>query len=122
MRNKYLLYVMVGEKINTGKVRGGGKLKNLIGKYESLIPKVDTQSKINKQSVHVRYRPSVEEQPNQLQGSKDSLIPHLYTLEYSEYSHMTRENPEILKSSAYVVQSFSSALPPVLLFMGLSKN
>ena len=40
IHNKYLLFVMVAEQINTGTIKGGGKLKNLISNSIHLIPKI----------------------------------------------------------------------------------
>lgn len=47
---------MLGEFINKGKIIGGGKLKRAIMDCVDLIPKIDKNSKINKQKVQVRLR------------------------------------------------------------------
>lgn len=49
----------------------------------------------------------------------DPLLPSLYHLSYAEYSELLRKHREFKESSGCVVQSFSSALPPVFLFRGL---
>jgi hypothetical protein len=38
--NPYLMLVMMGELINTGKIVGGGKLKRVIIDYQHLIPNI----------------------------------------------------------------------------------
>jgi hypothetical protein len=55
--NKYLLFVMVAELINVGKIAGGGKLKRIIMENQPILPSISVQSKINKQSVDIRLRP-----------------------------------------------------------------
>jgi len=50
-------------------------------------------------------------------------VPGLFNLTHLQYSQLTSQNPEIRTSSACVVQSFSSNLPPFVLFQGLeTKN
>ena len=41
VHNKYLLFVLVAEKINVGKIKGGGKVKNLIDNNINLIPSIN---------------------------------------------------------------------------------
>lgn len=54
--NKYLLFVMIAEFLNVGKIVGGGKLKKIIMNNIAIMPDIDVQSKINKQTVHIRLR------------------------------------------------------------------
>lgn len=56
--NPYLLIIMLGEFINTGKIVGGGKLKRAIMDNRDCIPLIDKSSKINKQTVQLRLRTS----------------------------------------------------------------
>jgi 16S rRNA C967 or C1407 C5-methylase (RsmB/RsmF family) len=44
------------------------------------------------------------------------MIPNLYNLSYQQYSQLTTDHPELSTSPACVIQSFSSNLPPFMLF------
>lgn len=83
--NPYLMYVMIAELVNTGKIVGGGQLKRIILEHQHLIPHIEKQSKINKQTVQVRIRQyhrdfkNFEERLAQL-GRKDALVPNMYHL------------------------------------------
>lgn len=46
----------------------------------------------------------------------------MHHLSYEQYSQLLRAHPDFKDSSACVVQSWSSALPPVCLFSGLLNN
>lgn len=47
---------MIAEFLNVGKIVGGGKLKKIIMDNIAIMPDIDVQSKINKQTVHIRLR------------------------------------------------------------------
>ena len=49
IKNKYLFYVMLAEYMNTGKLKGGGKIKKIFMNNLHLLPQKDKlRSKINK--------------------------------------------------------------------------
>ena len=49
IKNKYLFYVMLAEYMNTGKLKGGGKIKKIFMNNLHLLPEKDKlRSKINK--------------------------------------------------------------------------
>lgn len=50
------MYVMMAEYLNMGKIIGGGKIKRLIVKFHHILPKLEKQSKINRNIVQVRLR------------------------------------------------------------------
>lgn len=53
-------------------------------------------------------------------GKIDKDISNLYNLNYEVYSELTKNDEvDLLESIACVVQSFSSCLPPFLLFKGV---
>lgn len=54
--NKYLLFVIVAEYLNVGKIVGGGKLKKIVMDNLSILPDIQVESKINKQVVNIRLR------------------------------------------------------------------
>jgi 16S rRNA C967 or C1407 C5-methylase (RsmB/RsmF family) len=126
--NPYLMYIMIAELCNTGKIVGGGQLKKILLEHQHLLPKIQKESKINKQTVQVRLRRNDEgfiefEERLAKVGRKDGLIPNMYHLEQEVYSELTKDSSlNLLKTSACVMQSFSSALPPFLLLNGVSEK
>lgn len=56
VHNKYLLYILVAEKLNTGSIKGGGKVRSLVENNIDIIPNIKPETKINKNQVHVRLR------------------------------------------------------------------
>lgn len=126
--NKNLLFVMVAEQINVGKIVGGGQLKRIIMENQDLMPQLDVSSKFNKNAVQVRVRqlpPNDETRKwNELFASfqADPFVPGMYHFTYPEYSRMLADHPQLRTTPACVVQSFSSALPPCLLFKGIEQH
>ena len=89
--NPYLMYIMMAELINIGKIVGGGQLKRIIVEHQHLLPKLEKQSKINKQKVQIRLRRidkdfDVLEKHLSKIGTKDTIIPNLYHLPQESYS------------------------------------
>lgn len=85
INNPYLMYVMIAELVNTGKIVGGGQLKRIIIEHQHLIPHIEKQSKINKQTVQVRIRQnhkdfSIFEERLSSIGRKDLFVPNMYHL------------------------------------------
>ena len=80
---------------------------------------------MNKSSIQVRIRnieatAETEKWRNILSNFKSTpVVNGMHQLSYEEYSKLMRAHPDFKNSSACVVQSWSSALPPVFLFSGL---
>lgn len=54
--NSYLMTVLIAELISVGKISGGGQLKKMIVDHQHLLPQLQKESRINKQTIQIRVR------------------------------------------------------------------
>ncbi len=111
-----------------GKIVGGGKLKRAVLDNLESLPQISKTSKINKQTIQIRLRKCddnhfiIKDKLKEIAES-DKTIPELYHLKYQSYSELTKnQEVNILQSTACVMQSFSSCLPPYLLLQNVKEK